>query len=81
MSERTGMLEGILLHMGTPSIVLTAVGAAEREALENAAKLLGRWIRDDEPFDQVLHTVAAILRAADIICLGAAGGRASPRSR
>jgi len=45
------MLEGILLHMGTPSIVLTAVGAAEREALENDAKLLGRWIRDDEPFE------------------------------
>jgi len=81
VSERTAMLEGILLHMGTPSIVLTAVGAADREALENAAKLLGCWIRDDEPFEQVLHTVAAILRAADIICLGAAGGKASPRSR
>src|SRR5262249_2215502 len=51
VSERTAVLEGILLHMGTPSIVLTAVGAAEREALENAAKLLGRWIRDDEPFE------------------------------
>ena len=78
VSERTAMLEGILLHMGTPSVLLTAVGVAEREALENAAKLLGRWIRDEEPFEQVLHTVATILRAADNICLGAAGGRASP---
>jgi len=81
VSERTAMLEGVLLHMGTPSIVLTAVGGTEREALENATKLLGRWIRDDEPFEQVLHTVATILRAADIICLAAAGGKASPRSR
>lgn len=81
VSERTAMLEGILLHMGTPSILLTAVDAAKGEALENAAKHLGRWIRDDEPFENVLDTVAAILAAADSISLGAASGQASPKSR
>lgn len=75
VGERTAALEGILLHMGTPSIVLSA-GTTEGEALRNAARRLGCWIREEEPFDQVLHTVAGILNAADVICLGAAGGRA-----
>jgi len=38
-------------------------------------------IPDDELFEKVLHSVASILGAADITCLAAAGGRASPRSR
>jgi len=79
VSERTAALEGILLHMGTPSIMLSAVGTSEREALRSAAALLGCWIREDEPFEQVLHTVAGVLRAADVICLGAAGGRPEAR--
>jgi hypothetical protein len=79
VSERTATLEGILLHMGRPSIVLTSAGAGECEALRSASNLLGRWIRDDEPFEQVRQTVAAILNASDVICLAAAGGRAEPR--
>jgi hypothetical protein len=78
VSDRTTALEGILLHMGTPSVMVTAVDAAEREALGSSAKLLARWIGDEEPFEQVLRTVAAILHAADVICLSAAGGRAEP---
>jgi len=79
VSERTSMLEGILLHMGTPSIVLPPASAVEREALRSATALLGCWIRDHEPFGHVLHTVAAILNAADVIGLAAAGGRPEPR--
>jgi hypothetical protein len=78
VSERTAALEAILLHMGSSSVVLTGVDAAEREALGSSAKLLARWIGDEEPFEQVLRTVAGILHAADVICLGAAGGRAEP---
>src|SRR4029450_2065751 len=55
-------------------ILLTSGGAAEREALRRATEVLGRWIRDDEPVEQVLRTVAAILNAADGISLAAAGG-------
>jgi hypothetical protein len=79
VSERTAALEGILLHLGTPSIVLNAVATSEREALRSAAALLGCWIREEEPFEQVLRTVAGVLHAADVICLGAAGGRAEAR--
>jgi hypothetical protein len=81
VSERASMLEGILLHMGTPSIVLPPASAVEREALRSATALLGCWIRDDEPFGHVLHTVAAILNAADVIGLAAAGGRPEPSVR
>jgi hypothetical protein len=79
VSERTAALESILLHMGTASLVLSAVGTGEREALRSAASLLGCWIREEEPFEQVLRTVAGVLNAADIICLRAAGGRAEAR--
>jgi len=78
VSERTTALEGIVLHMGSSSVALTAVDAAEREALGSSAKLLARWIGDEEPFEHVLRTVAAILQAADVICLSAAGGRREP---
>jgi hypothetical protein len=81
VSERTAMLEGILLHMGTPALVLPPAAAVEREALRSATALLGCWIRDDEPFGHVLHTVAAVLNAADVISLAAAGGRPAPRAR
>ena len=81
VSERTSMLEGILLHMGTASIVLPPASAVEREALRSATALLACWIRDNEPFGHVLHTVAAILNAADVIGLAAAGGRPEPEVR
>jgi hypothetical protein len=80
VSERTAALEGILLHMGTASLVLSSVGTAGGEALRSAARLLGCWIREEEPFEQVLHIVAGVLNAADVICLGAAGGRAEARA-
>src|SRR5262245_28290916 len=40
VSERTSMLEGILLHMGTASIELPPGSAVEREALRSATALL-----------------------------------------
>src|SRR5262245_42002 len=81
VSDRTATLEAIQLHMGTSTIVLPPAGAVELEALRSATALLGCWIRDDAPFEQVLPTVAAILNAADVIGLAAAGGRPEPRVR
>ena len=79
VSERTAALESILLHMGTSSVVLSTVGTSEREALRSASGLLSHWIREEEPFEQVLRTVAGVLNAADVICLRAAGGSAEAR--
>lgn len=83
VSERAAALQGILLHMGTPAVVLTGVNLAEREALRGAANRLDRWIPEGEPFEGALRIVAAILNAADLISLKAAGGRPAhglPRS-
>src|SRR5262245_29641728 len=79
VSERTAALESILLHMGTASVMLSAVGTGELEALRSASRLLGCWIREEEPFEQVLRAVADLLSAADLICLRAAGGRAEAK--
>ena len=81
VSDRTATLEAIQLHMGTSTIVLPPAGTVELEALRSTTALLGCWIRDDEPFGQVRRTVAAILGAADVISLAAAGGRPAPRPR
>ena len=78
VSERTAALEGIVMHMGARAVVLAGVGPAERQALRSATKFLDRWIREDEPFNDVLRQVATILNAADVICLRAAGGRPEP---
>jgi len=78
VAERTAALESILLHMGTSALVLNAVGTSEREALRSAARFLGCWIREEEPFEQVLRTVAGVLNAADVIALRAAGGSPEP---
>src|SRR5262245_18979751 len=75
VSERTAVLLAILMHMGSRAVVLTGIGPAEREALARAATALDRWIRDDEPFHEVLGHVSTILSAADMIALRAAGGR------
>jgi hypothetical protein len=75
VSERTALLLEILMHMGSRTVVLTDVSPAERETLESAANLLDRWIRDDEPFHEVVCHVTAILNAADRIALRTAGGR------
>src|SRR5262249_18448762 len=74
VGERTAALEGILLHTGVRAVTLTAAGPAEREAVRSASKVLDRWIHEEEPFREVLAQVAAILAAADTICLMAAGG-------
>ena len=79
VSERTAVLESILLHLGTASVVLSAAGPGELEALRSAARVLGCWIREDEPFEQVLRTVAGILNAVDVISLRAGAGRAEAR--
>ena len=78
VTERTATLEGILLHKGTPALVLNGVGTSERDALRSAARFLGCWIREEEPFEQVLRTVAGVLNAADVIALRAAGGSPEP---
>jgi len=75
INERTALLLEILLHMRSRTVVVADVDPADREALENAANVLDRWIRDDEPFRDVIGHVAAILSAADRIALRAAGGR------
>lgn len=75
INERTALLLEILMHMRSRTVVVADVDPADREALENAANVLDRWIRDDEPFRDVMGHVAAILSAADRIALRAAGGR------
>jgi hypothetical protein len=75
VSERTALLLDVLMHMGSPTVVVSGVDPAERDVLESAAKALDRWIRDDEPFRDVVSHVATILSAADRIALRAAGGR------
>jgi len=81
LSERTAALEGILMHIGSPVVVLTGVDPAEREALRSAASKLDQWIHEEESFQDVLRHVAAILSAADTISLGAAAGRPEDRAR
>jgi hypothetical protein len=75
INERTAVLLEILMHMRSRTVVLTDVDPSEREALESAATALDRWIREDEPFRDVVGHVAAILSAVDRIALRAAGGR------
>jgi hypothetical protein len=75
INERTAVLLEILMHMRSRAVVVTGISPAEREALESAATLLDRWIREDEPFHDVMGHVTAILNAADRIALRAAGGR------
>jgi hypothetical protein len=63
------------MHMRSRTVIVADVDPADRQALENAANVLDRWIRDDEPFRDVIGHVTAILSAADRIALRAAGGR------
>jgi hypothetical protein len=78
VGERTATMEGILMHLGGPAVVLTGIDPAGHEALRCATDTLQRWIREEESFEEVLRSVAAILHAADTICLSAAGARPSP---
>ena len=75
INERTAVLLDILMHMRSRTVLVTGLDPADREALESAATVLDRWIREDEPFDDVMCHVVAILNAVDRIALTAAGGR------
>ena len=75
INERTAVLMDILMHLRSRTVVLAGVDPGERDALESAATTLDRWIREDEPFLDVMGHVAAILSAVDRIALRAAGGR------
>src|SRR5262245_52099659 len=50
INERTAVLLDILLHMRSRTVVVTGIDAADRDALEGAATVLDRWIREEEPF-------------------------------
>ena len=75
INERTAVLLDILLQLRSRTVVVTGIGPADRDALESAATVLDRWIREDEPFHDVMCHVGAILNAVDRIALTAAGGR------
>ncbi len=77
VTDRTAGLEMILMHKGSPRLVLAGADAADEAALRGASQVLDQWIREDEPFREVARKVAAILQAADRIGLTAAGGRPS----
>ena len=74
VGERTAALEDLVMHLGCPAVVVTA-STADGETLRCAVDLLDRWIDEGEAFDEVLRRVAAVLNAADTICLRAAGGK------
>ena len=76
VGERTVALEDIVLQMGCPMVVVTT-GRAERERLRCAVHLFDRFesLDEAEPFEAVLSSVAAVLNAADVVGLRAAGGR------
>jgi hypothetical protein len=80
VSERTASLEDVVMHMGCP-IVVVAASTADRESLRCAEHLFDRSVDEGEPFDEALRSVAAVLNAADIVCLRAAGGRPDAAAR
>jgi len=75
INERTAVLLDVLMHMRSRTVVVTGIDPADRDALESAATVLDRWIREEEPFHDVMCHVSAILNAVDRIALTAAGGR------
>jgi hypothetical protein len=81
VSERILGLEDVAMHIGCP-IIVTVIGAA-RESLRCATDLVDRYesIDDAERFEEVLCSVTAVLNAADVICLRAAGGRPEADAR
>jgi hypothetical protein len=80
VSERTVSLEDVVMHMGCPIVVVTA-STAQSECLRCAVHLVDRSIDEGEPFDAVLRSVVAVLGAADLVCLRAAGGRPDAAAR
>jgi hypothetical protein len=75
VGERTAALEGILMHMGGPAIVLPGLQAAGCEELRRTTTALTCWLYEEDSFEDVARAIAAILHAADTICLSAAAGR------
>jgi len=80
VSERTVALEDVVMHMGCPVVVVT-VRTADRENLRCALHLFDRSVDEAEPFDEALRSVTAVLNAADLVCLRAAGGRPDAAAR
>jgi hypothetical protein len=80
VSERTALLEDVVMHMACPIVAVT-VSTADRESLRCAVRLCDRSVDEEEPFDEALRSVAAVLNAADIVCLRAAGGRPDAADR
>jgi hypothetical protein len=80
--ERVAAFQDLVLRMGC-SVVRVGESRAERGRLRAAVQLLERFrsIDDAEPFDQLLCSVTAVLNAADVVSLRAAGGRPEAPSR
>jgi hypothetical protein len=80
VSERIVGLEDVVMHIGCP--IVTVIGAG-RESLRRAADLVDRYesIDEAERFEEVLCNVTAVLNAADVVCLRAAGGRPDGAAR
>jgi hypothetical protein len=76
LSNRLAGLEGIVMHKGGMRLRLRGVSADEAKTLDEALAVLDRWVHEEDPFDDVLQTVASALVATDRIALRAAGGTA-----
>jgi hypothetical protein len=74
ITDRTAALEGLLLDKGSSRLVARGLAEEASDAIVGAAKILDRWINEDETFPNVLHAIGTILAAADRIGLGAAAG-------
>jgi hypothetical protein len=71
LSDRIIGLEGLALVL-PDAPVMAGLSRGEQDALAVVARVLDRWIEEDEPFDDVRRTVALILSAADCVALNAA---------
>jgi len=76
IGERAIAIEDVLMQVGCPIVVVTA-GRSERERLGRAVHVFDQpeSIDETDPFHDVLCWVTAVLNAADVVCLCAAGGR------
>jgi hypothetical protein len=75
IGDRAAALEDILMHMGSPTVIVAVGSEAEGGALRDAIVALDRWIPEGEPFDDVRRCVASVVHAADLVGLSAAGAR------
>jgi hypothetical protein len=71
LADRISGLESLALVL-PDGPVAAGLSSSEQDALEIVARVLDRWIEEDEPFEDVRRTVALILSAADCVALNAA---------